>query len=92
MLTSGSEAVATALMLSAHARDAMAEPVGDVGQLAMHAFHDGVRRASLAMLQVIDGRRPPEEAYARLLAYERRMACDLGKGVCEWETRQGRSR
>ena len=80
MMTSGSDAIATALMLSAHARDAMAEQVDDVDQLAMHAFNDGVRRASLAMLQVIDGRRPPEEAYARLLAYERRMRSDLEQG------------
>ena len=72
------DAAATALMLSAHARSAMSEPVTDTGQLAMHAFHDGVRRASLAILQVMDGRRPSDEAYARLIEYERRMMRDLG--------------
>lgn len=63
------DALALAIMLYRYA-DAFESKSGDgMVQLAMHAFHDGVKQASLMVMQTFDGRIAPEQALRQVAGY-----------------------
>lgn len=50
----------------------------DPSQLAMYAFYDAVHRTALAINQVLDAKRKPDEAYERLIDYATGLEGMLG--------------
>ena len=48
-----------------------------ISRMTMYAFYDAIHRTVLAVSQVLDAKRSPNEAYERLMDYATRLEAEL---------------
>lgn len=75
------------IMASVYARKAKELERSGSAQFAMYAFYDAMERTALAVSQVLDAKRLPEEAYERLIDYATRLETQLGELDIEAEVK-----